>query len=255
MRGLNGKVAVIAGGGSGIGATTALRLASEGSSVVVGDLNGDNALAVANEIVDNGGKAIAVAFDISTEAGVDELISNAVSTFGGIDCVHVNAADLSPDTIMRDSDVESVPLEVFDRTIAVNLRGHLLTTRRVVPELLARGGGAIVYTSSAAAFVGEDTRPSYAMSKAGLGALVRHVASKWGREGIRANAVAPGLILTEAVLANPDPQLREFAIQMGHSNRPGRPDDIAAAVAFLFSDDGGWIVGQVIGVDGGALYR
>lgn len=255
MRGLDGKVAVIAGGGSGIGATTAERLASEGASVVVGDLVGDNAMKVANEIVDNGGKAIGVAFDIASEADVDDLVTSAVSTFGGIDCVHVNAADLSADTIMRDSDAESVPLEVFDRTIEVNLRGHLLTTRRVIPELQARGGGAIVYTSSAAAFVGEDTRPSYAMAKAGLGALVRHVASKWGREGIRANAVAPGLILTEAVRANPDPQLREFALGMGRSNRLGRPDDIAAAVAFLFSDDGEWIVGQVIGVDGGALLR
>jgi NAD(P)-dependent dehydrogenase (short-subunit alcohol dehydrogenase family) len=255
MRGLDGKVAVVAGGGSGIGAVTAARLASEGASVVVGDLNGDNAGRVADEIADSGGKAVAVTFDIATEAGVDELISTAVSTFGGVDFVHVNAADLSGETIMRDSDAEAVPLDVFDRTIAVNLRGHLLTTRRAIPELLARGGGAIVYTSSAAAFAGEDTRPSYAMSKAGLGALVRHVASKWGREGIRANAVAPGLILTEAVLANPDPALREYALGVGRSNRLGRPDDIAAAVAFLFSEDGEWIVGQVISVDGGSILR
>ena len=255
MRGLDGKVAVIAGGGSGIGATTAARLAAEGASVVVGDLIGDNAKRVANEIADGGGKAVGVAFDIATEEGVDELVTTAIATFGGIDCVHVNAADLSADTIMRDSDAETVPLEVFDRTISVNLRGHLLTTRRVIPELQARGGGSIVYTSSAAAFAGEDTRPSYAIAKSGLGALVRHVASKWGRQGIRANAIAPGLIMTDAVLANPDPALQEYALGAARSHRLGRPDDIAAAVAFLFSDDGEWIVGQVISVDGGSILR
>ena len=255
MRGLAGKVAIVAGGGSGIGATTAARLASEGASVVVGDLVADNAKHVAAGITESGGEAIGVQFDIASEEGVDQLVSTALSTFGGVDFVHINAADLSPDTIGRDSDAESVPLEVFDRTIDVNLRGHLLTTRRVIPELLARGGGAIVYTSSAAAFVGEDTRPSYAITKAGLGALVRHVASKWGREGIRGNAVAPGLILTEAVLANPDPQLREYALNVGRSNRLGRPDDIAAMVAFLFSEDGEWITGQVISVDGGSTLR
>lgn len=255
MRGLEGKVAIVAGGGSGIGATTAARLASEGAAVVVGDLVGDNAKQVAGGITDAGGDAIGVQFDITSEDGVDQLVSVAVSTFGGVDFAHVNAADLSPDNIGRDSDAESVPLEVFDRTIDVNLRGHLLTTRRVIPEMLSRGGGGIVYTSSAAAFVGEDTRPSYAITKAGLGALVRHVASKWGRQGIRGNAIAPGLFMTEAVLANPDPQLRDYALGAGRSHRLGRPDDIAGAVAFLFSDDGEWINGQVISVDGGSTLR
>src|SRR3954451_16497764 len=100
MRGLDGKVAVIAGGGSGIGATTAERLASEGASVAVGDLVGGNALAVANQIVDNGGKAIGVGFDVPSRPRVHKLDSSAVSTFGVIDAVHVNAADLSADTIL-----------------------------------------------------------------------------------------------------------------------------------------------------------
>ena len=91
-----------------------------------------------------------------------------------------------PDTVGRDSDVETVPLEVFDRTIAVNLRGHFLCTRLAIPHLSRRGGGAIVYTASAAAFIGEPVRPSYAIAKSGLTALARHVASRWGKEGIRA---------------------------------------------------------------------
>lgn len=255
MRGLNGKVVVVAGGGSGIGAATANRLADEGCGVVVGDLNRGNAQAVADAIVAEGGKAVAVEFDISSEAGVGQLFLSAQAEFGGVDVVHVNAADLSADTIGRDSDVLSLPLEVFDRTISVNLRGHVLVTRAAVPVLLDRGGGAIVYTSSAAAFVGEAGRPSYAMSKSGLHALVRHVAGAWGKDGIRANAIAPGLVLTEQMLATPNPQLQEYAKRISRSHRLGRPADIAAAVAFLASNDGEWVNGQVLSVDGGTTLR
>src|SRR4030095_8474875 len=117
--------------------------------------------------------------------------------FGGLDGMHVNAADLG--IITRDGDAITLPLDVFDRTIAVNLRGHLLCTRYAVPEMLKRGGGALVYTSSVAAYMGEPARVAYAIAKNGLHALLRHVASRWGKQGIRANAVAPGLVLTDAV--------------------------------------------------------
>lgn len=254
-RRLAGKVALIAGGGSGIGAATATRVAAEGSSVVVGDLNGVNAKSVVTEITDAGGVAVAVEFDIASEDGVDSLVKAARDHYGGVDLVHVNAADLSADTIGRDSDAETVPMEVFDRTIEVNLRGHLLVTRRVISCLVERGGGALVYTSSAAAYVGEAGRPSYAMAKSGLHALVRHVASRWGKEGVRANAVAPGLVLTDAMLAQPNQQLQEYAMSISRSHRLGRPSDIAACVAFLFSADAEWINGQVISVDGGTTVR
>jgi NAD(P)-dependent dehydrogenase (short-subunit alcohol dehydrogenase family) len=102
-----------------------------------------------------------------------------------------------------DSDVLAIQMDVFDRTVLVNLGGHLLCARPALPELLKRGGGSIVYTSSAAAFVGEAQRPAYGISKSGLGGLVRHVASRWGKEGVRANGVAPGLVLTDKVVSNP----------------------------------------------------
>jgi NAD(P)-dependent dehydrogenase (short-subunit alcohol dehydrogenase family) len=255
MRGLDGKVVVVAGGGSGIGAATAGRLAEEGASVVVGDIVEPNAKAVAEAIRANGGTAIAHGFDISDDGSVAALVAAAVAEFGGLDAIHANAADLSQEVIGRDSDAIDLDLGVFDRTIAVNLRGHLLCTRHALPRLLERGGGAIVYTSSAAGHVGEPQRPSYGMSKSGINALMRHVTSKWGREGIRANCVAPGLVLTKTIRDNSDPAFREYALGVGRSPRLGEPEDIAAAVAFLMSDDASWITGQVISVDGGTTMR
>jgi NAD(P)-dependent dehydrogenase (short-subunit alcohol dehydrogenase family) len=246
-------VAVVAGGGSGIGAAAARRLGEEGASVVVGDVVGDNAEAVAGEIRSGGGTAVAAQFDIAADESVAELCARAVGEFGGLDLMHANAADMA--VILEDSDVLTVDLGVFDRTIEVNLRGHMLCTRHAIPLMLERGGGAIVYTSSAASHVGEPQRPSYGMSKSGINALMRHVASGWGRQGIRANCVAPGMVLTQTLRDNSDTAFQEFALSLAKSHRLGEPEDIAAAVAFLMSDDASWINGQVISVDGGTTTR
>jgi NAD(P)-dependent dehydrogenase (short-subunit alcohol dehydrogenase family) len=250
---LDGRVAVIAGGGSGIGAATARRLAAEGARVVIGDLAATAAEAVAAEIAAAGGSAVGVGFDITDEASVAALVGTALERFGGLDICHVNAADLA--AILQDTDALTVPLEVFDRTLAVNLRGHLLVTRHALPALLARGGGAIIYTSSAAGFVGEPERVSYAVSKSGLHALVRHVATRWGKEGVRANAVAPGLVLTAPVAANMPEKIKAGALARTRSTRLGTPEDIAGTVAMLASDDGAWINGQILSVDGGTTMR
>ncbi len=255
MRGLTGRVVLVAGGDGGIGTATCVRLGEEGASVVVADLDGPVAAAVAARIRDTGGTAEATTIDLRDEASVVAAVTLTVEAFGGLDVLHANAADLSPDTIGQDSDAETVPLDAFDRTIAVNLRGHLLCARHAIPRLLERGGVALVFTSYAAAFAGEPERPSYAMAKSGLGGLVRHVASKWGKVGIRANAVAPGLVLTETIRGSLDPAFRDMALGMTRSARLGTPEDIAAMVAFLASDDASWITGQVISVDGGAVLR
>jgi NAD(P)-dependent dehydrogenase (short-subunit alcohol dehydrogenase family) len=255
MRGLADKVVVVAGGGSGIGAATARRLGAEGAAVVVGDINGPNADAVAAEVRDAGGRAQAVPFDISDDASVAALVETAVAEYGGLDAMHANAADLSPENIGQDTNALEVPLDVFDHTLQVNLRGHLLCTRSALPHLLERGGGALVYTSSAAGHIGEPERPSYAASKAGINSLVRHVASRWGRQGIRANSIAPGLVVTSAMDTGLPSEFRDHALRVGRSPRLGRPDDIAAMVAFLVSDDGEWVNGQVLSVDGGASMR
>ncbi len=255
MRGLTDKVAVIAGGGSGIGAATAVRLAEEGAQVVVGDLAGDNAEAVAADIRKAGGRAVSAAFDISIDESVGELCAVAVDEFGGLDLLHANAADMTEAAILSDTDAVAVDLAVFDRTIAVNLRGHLLCTRHAIPLMLERGGGTIVYTSSAVSITGEPERPSYGMSKSAINGLMRHVSARWGRQGIRANCVAPGMVLSQTLLEHSDEAFREFALSLGRIDRLGQPEDIAAAVAFLMSDDAGWITAQVISVDGGTAVR
>lgn len=255
MRGLEGKAVLMAGGAGGIGTAASRRLGEEGARVAVGDLDPAAAEAVAAQITEAGGEAFGFGLDIGDEESVGSAVEAAVKAFGGLDGIHVNAADLSPATISNDSNAVDIDLQVFDRTIHTNLRGHLLCTRHALPALLDRGGGALVYTSSAAAFIGEPERPSYAVAKSGINAIARHVASKWGKKGIRANAVAPGLVLTETTQQGIDESFRAMALRGSRSPRLGRPDDIAAMVAFLMSSDGEWINGQVISVDGGATMR
>lgn len=255
MRGLAGRAVLMAGGAGGIGTATSLRLGSEGARVAVADLNREAAEEVAASIVESGGEAVGLTLDIGDEESVAAAVAAAVGSFGRLDAVHVNAADLSPGTISNDTDAVSIDLEAFDRTIRTNLRGHLLCTRHAVPRLLEAGGGSLVYTSSAAAFIGEPARPAYAVAKSGINAIVRHVASKWGKEGVRANAVAPGLVLTDTIQSGLDPSFRAAALRGSRSPRLGRPEDVAALVAFLMSDDAEWINGQVVSVDGGATLR
>jgi NAD(P)-dependent dehydrogenase (short-subunit alcohol dehydrogenase family) len=250
---LRGKIAIVAGGGSGIGAASARRLAAEGALVVVGDIAANNATSVANEIHAAGGSAMAVEFDISEDDSVRELVATTLTRFGGLDHIHVNAADLT--ITRRDTDAVTIPLEVFDRTIAVNLRGHLLCARHAVPQMLKRGGGALVFTSSGASTAAEPTRVAYAVGKAGLEALVRHIASAWGRHGIRANAVAPGMVLSDYVKQNLSEERLAFALGRTRSTRLGDPTDLGAAVAFLMSCDGEWINGQVLAINGGSIMR
>jgi NAD(P)-dependent dehydrogenase (short-subunit alcohol dehydrogenase family) len=255
MEGLKGKTVLMFGGAGGIGSATSLRLSTEGANVVVGSLHQENAEAVALRITEAGGEARSVGVDITDDDAVAAAVKTAVDTFGGLDAVHVNAANMTMEIITNDSDAESIDLDVFDRTLRTNLRGPLLCTRHTVPELLKRGGGAIVYTSSASAFVGEPERPAYAMSKTGMHALVRHVASRWGKQGIRANAIAPGPTVSEEQEAFLPDSYREGMLANVRSPRLGKPADIAAMVAFLMSSEGEWINGQAISVDGGMTLR
>jgi NAD(P)-dependent dehydrogenase (short-subunit alcohol dehydrogenase family) len=255
MQGLAGKVAIVAGGATGIGAASAERLATEGAKVVVGDLNRAGAEATVARIMSAGGEAVAVPFDLTDEASCQHLIATAVETFGGVDLLHNNGADLSARTLGRDGDLLSMDVEAWDRTFHANLYGFAYTSRAILPLLLERGGGAIVNTSSGAAIAGEPERVAYACSKAGVNALTRHIASRWGRENIRCNAVAPGAVMSETALVTMSEDFKALMFAMLHSSRLGRPADIAGMVAFLLSDDGAWINGQVMHVNGGAGFR
>jgi NAD(P)-dependent dehydrogenase (short-subunit alcohol dehydrogenase family) len=246
------KVAVVIGGATGIGAATARRLALEDAQVVIADIAADGARELAETITRDGGVAIGVTCDIGDETSVAALFATAIKTFGGIDAVHVNAADLS--MIPFDTDASTVPLEVFDRTIEINLRGHLLCTRHAIPVLLQRGGGSIVYTSSRGGITSETVRVSYSVSKSGIHALMRHTALAWGKEGIRANVVAPGTILTAPLLKLGEAYIQERSKAV-QTSRLGRPEDVAAGVAFLLSDDAAFINGQILSIDGGVTMR
>ncbi|WP_116364052.1 SDR family NAD(P)-dependent oxidoreductase [Parahaliea mediterranea] len=252
---LTNKALLILGAGTGIGAATARRVAAEGARVCLADINSEAAEAVAQDIRDAGQQAFALAFDIADEDSVNAVVKAAISELGALDGAHINAADLK--IIHEDSDVLSQPMAVFDRTMAVNLRGHFLATRALLPVLLENGGGALVYTSSGAVEAAEPTRPAYAMSKSGINALMRHVASGWGREGIRANCVSPGLTITDEMRASGllSPEFQKMALAGTPHPRLGHPNDIAAMVALLLSDDGQWINGQAFHVDGGTIMR
>ncbi|MCV7380905.1 oxidoreductase [Mycobacterium alsense] len=254
LQGLVDKVAVVVGGATGIGAATAARLGAEGCRVVVGDIAAEAARETAERIAASGGTATHVAFDLADPASVADLIRAAATTYGGVDLLFNVGADMS--TIRSDTDVVAIEFDVWDRVMAVSLRGYAAAMKHAIPAMLGRGGGAIVNMSSAAAFQGEPARPAYATAKAGIGALTRHVASRWGQEGIRCNAVAPGFTATEAIRTVPQwPDLQAAALKRIRGTRVGEPADIAALVAFLLSEEGGWINGQVINIDGGTVLR
>jgi NAD(P)-dependent dehydrogenase (short-subunit alcohol dehydrogenase family) len=254
LSGLTGRVVVVAGGATGIGATTCRRLAAEGCHVVVGDIATDAASDCAGAITSDGGSATAVTFDLADPTSVTELMTTAENVYGGIDFVFSVGADMT--ALRADTDVVDIDLDLWDRVMTVNLRGYVAALKYAIPTMLDRGGGAIVMMSSAAAFQGEPTRPAYATAKAGIGALTRHVASRWGKDGIRCNSVAPGFTATEAIRAAPQwPHLEAAALKRIRGPRVGDPDDIAALVAFLFSDDAEWINGQVLNIDGGTVLR
>lgn len=251
MRGLSGKVGIVAGGGRGIGAATAVRLVAEGASVVVGDIEGDWARSVADHIRNDGGKAIGVDLDGTSPESQKAIVDAALAEFGRLDFYHSNLAGGTE----GDIDALNCSLEVLDRSFSINAKSHFIATQAALPVMLEQGCGAMIYTSSGAAAGGSPWQVAYPMTKNAIHALARHVASKWGKKGIRSNVICPGVVLTEAVKIHMTDQQVEQALRHVPHERLGKPDDIAAMVAFLASDDGSWINGQVWHVNGGMLMR
>lgn len=251
MRGLKGKIGIVAGGGRGIGAATAKRLAAEGAHVVIGDLQADWALATAEKIKAEGGSALGIALDGTNADSQAAIVAAAVEKFGGLDFYHSNLAGGTE----GDIDILDCPPEVLDKSFAINTKSHFLATQAALPEILKRGGGAMIYTSSGAATGGAAWQVAYPMTKNAIHALARHVASRFGKQGVRANVICPGLVLTEAVKQYLTDEYVERGLKAVPHTRLGQPEDIAAAVTFLASDDGSWVNGQVWHVNGGAQMR
>lgn len=245
---LDGKIVLLSGGASDIGRTTALVLAQEGAAVVVGDVTEEAAAAVAHDIAVEGGRSLGLRCDVRDEESVAAFVAAAVDAFGGVDCLDHNAAWSHP---RLDTDAVGVDLGVWERAIETTTRGALLLARHAIPVMAGRGGGSIVTISSGTSMIGESTRVAYGVSKAALNQLTRHLAVRYGRDGIRANAIAPGFILTATAAANVPAEVQRRLTEANPTRRLGTTVDIARVVAFLCSDASAYVNGQVLQVDGG----
>ena len=249
LPGIDGRVALVVGAGSGIGRVCAETLASLGARVAAADINLAGARETVQNIEDAGGSGYAIEVDASSEASVENMVNATVEHFGTLHLLHNNAADMS--IILRDADVVGMEIEVWDRTMAVNLRGPMLACKHAIPHMIRANGGAIVTTSSVSGQFGDVARVAYGVSKAGVESLMRYVATMYGKQGIRANGIAPGLIGTESMRRNVSPEEAAVLVQNCVTPDIGDPQDIADAVAFLLSEAATFITGIILNVDGG----
>jgi NAD(P)-dependent dehydrogenase (short-subunit alcohol dehydrogenase family) len=243
------KVAVVTGAGGGIGEGYAKALAAEGASVVVAELATAAGERVTREICEAGGQALFVETDVSSEASCHTLGARVREVFGGADCLINNAAIYGT---MEMHSLLTVPLEYYERFMAVNQTGPLLVTRALYEGMAERGGGAIVNQSSTAAWMGAGY---YGIAKLALHALTQSLARELGPRGIRVNAIAPGITDTDATRKTVPDGIRDNIVGSLPLGRMGQVDDIVQACLFLLSDEAGWVTAQVLAVDGGQIMR
>lgn len=251
MRKLEGRSALITGAGSGIGLATAKTLADFGARVMLSDVRIEAAEAGAEEIRAAGGEAAGVVCDIGEAAQIEAAVAATVARFGKLDIMHNNAALLRGDALAADIDILRIPIEIWDEVMTVSLRGTMLGCRYAVGAMLKSGGGSIINTSSMYGMNAFNRMPAYGVSKAAINMLTQHVATAYGRQNIRCNAIAPALIKTaasEAFIPKALSQLHDDAAALPYS---GTAQDMANVVAFLASDDSRYITGEVLRVDGG----
>ena len=249
MQRLEGKVAIVTGGGGGIGSAVARRIVAEGGRVAIADLHEDSARRAAEPL---GDAAIAVSFDAADPQSVREMVERTVERFGRLDILHNNAALTDPERQQQDTTAVDIPLEIWDATMTINVTGYLLGCKYALPHMIGGGGGSIINTASGSGMAGDLARIAYGSSKGAIIALTRYVATQHGKQGVRCNAIAPGVVLTEA-LSRTVPGLADIIKRHILTPRFGTPEDIAALAAFLASDESAYITGQTISIDGGSM--
>ena len=243
-----GRVVVVTGGASGIGAAVVRRLAAEGATVLIADLDEAGALAVAAQ---TRGDVTAMTVDITDESSVAALAAELAREHGRVDALVNSAALTDPSHQARDVDVARMPVEVWNRTLAVDLTGTMLVCRSLVP--LMGDGGSIVNISSNAGLAGDTTLAAYAAAKAALHQLTRSIATAYGRVGVRCNAVSPAHIASPSFAANVPAPVAAMLEANCLLPRLGSVEDVAAVVAFLASTESAFVTGETWRVDGGAL--
>jgi NAD(P)-dependent dehydrogenase (short-subunit alcohol dehydrogenase family) len=245
-----GKVALITGGGSGIGRATAIRLASEGAAIAIADIDGTSSGEVCRQIEALGGRAIHVPADVTQEVACRRMVQETVCALGRLDVLLTSAGVGSGGTVV-DTDEE-----YWDGVVDLDLKGVYLSSKYAIPEMCKAGGGAIVHIASIGGLRGDWGGASFSAAKGGVVNLTRHMAVAHAAENVRVNCICPGVIrtpLTEEWLS--DPQVLENVLERHPAGRIGAPQEVAAAVAFLASDEASFITGAVLAVDGGSLAK
>jgi NAD(P)-dependent dehydrogenase (short-subunit alcohol dehydrogenase family) len=249
---LVGKIALVTGGGGGIGRATSLAYAREGAKVAVVDINGAAAREVAEAIKAVQGDAIAIETDVSRSDQVAAMVEQVVAHFGRLDIAFNNAGvDIEHEPLAKTSE------EIFDTLMSINVKGVWLCMKFEIQQMLKQGGGAIVNTSSIGGLIGAPRQPIYGATKHAVLGMTKAAAVEFGRKGIRINAVCPGIIrteMTERAIAR-EPRRQAYIEQAHPIGRMGEAEDIARAVVFLSSDDAAFIIGHSLAVDGGFTAR
>jgi 3-oxoacyl-[acyl-carrier protein] reductase len=245
---LKNKVAVITGGGKGLGKVYGNRMAREGAVVIFADIDGDAAQQAAEQIVENGGRAIGLQVDISSEESTKKMAEQAMIAFGTIDILVNNASLMS---VLSRRPWYEIPIKEWDRVMAVNLRGMFLCCLAVYPEMKAKKKGKIINISSGRVFDGTPNRLHYTTSKAGVVGFTRSLAREVGEDNICVNAIAPGLTLSDTQVSSSDPSYIQWQNDKRCFKRNQVPDDLVGAVLFLSSSDSDFMTGQLLNIDGG----
>lgn len=251
---LDGRVALVTGSTRGVGAETARLLASQGASVTVTGRNRSRGEQLAQSLESGCGKALFVEADIGAESEVRQLVDQTVARFGRLDILVNNAAptEVMAQQTMRLTDV---PSEEFDRVMQVGLYGSVWASRYAIPHMIDAGGGSIINISSLAAIQGLPGLAAYTCAKAALGALTRQLAVDYARDNIRVNTVLLGIIINELTGAMMDVPGLDEAVRQLHLTRLGQNGDVARVVAYLAGDDGAFLSGTEIRVDGGSSIK